>query len=93
MFPELKIPFRDVHFKSLNDIENNVSTVLKRLMEHNFQQYCQVWQRHLNVCIKTEGECCEGDYSYCTHTHTKSVWLVNFQTSCFMGQGFCFWGL
>jgi hypothetical protein len=40
MFLELKFLF-----ESLEDIQSNVITILKRLLGNDFQQYFQAWQK------------------------------------------------
>jgi hypothetical protein len=50
--------------ESLEHIQSNVTTILNGLSENNFQQHFQAWQRHWNVCMKSEGKFFEGDNTH-----------------------------
>jgi hypothetical protein len=55
MFSDLQVSLKGSHIELLENIQRNVTTVLKRLSEKHLQQCLQALQRHWKACIKSEG--------------------------------------
>jgi hypothetical protein len=64
MFWKLNINLEVPHFKSVKDIQSTVMTVLKWLLENDLQWCFHIWQRCLNVHMKSECENFEDDHPF-----------------------------
>jgi hypothetical protein len=63
LFPKLKIAPKGQRFADLSDIQRNVKTLLRGILENNIQDRFQQWHHRLTECIASQGEYFEGDSS------------------------------
>jgi hypothetical protein len=61
LFPRLKIKLKGRSFDRIEVIEADSQAVPKRLTEHYFQDAFKKWQKRWERCIRTKGDCFEGD--------------------------------
>ena len=61
LFSKLKMPLKGTRFESREDIMTNTTAELKAIpkdaFQKCFQQWCDRWER----CVKSQGDCFEGD--------------------------------
>ena len=63
LFPKLKNALKGQRFADLSDIKSNVKTLLRGILENNFQDSFRQWHHRLTKCITSQGEYFEGDSS------------------------------
>jgi histone-lysine N-methyltransferase SETMAR len=61
LFSKLKIALKGQTFADLSDIKRNVKTLLRDILENDFQDYFRKWQHRLTKCIASQGEYIEGN--------------------------------
>jgi hypothetical protein len=61
LFPRLNIELKGSHFDTVEMKEAESQAVLKTLMEHDFQNAFNKWQKHWVLGISAEGNYFEGD--------------------------------
>jgi len=64
LFPELKNALKGQRFADLSDIQRNVKTLLRGILENDFEDCFWQWHHHLTKCIASQGEYFEGDSSH-----------------------------
>jgi hypothetical protein len=65
LFLRLKMKLRGRHFNTVEVIESEPWAVLNTLTEHDFLDAFKKLQKHWEWCIRTEGDCFEGDVQFC----------------------------
>jgi transposase len=64
LFPKLKTALKGQRFADFPDIQQNVKTVLRGILENDFQDCFQLRHHCLTKCIASHGEYFEGDSSH-----------------------------
>jgi len=63
LFPKLKNALKGQRFVDLSDIQRNVKTLVRGILENDFQDCFWQWHHRLTKCTASQGECFEGDSS------------------------------
>ena len=61
LFPKLREVIKEICFQDSKVIKTAVTRELRAIPEESFQECVKAWQRRLEKCIRTEGDCFEGD--------------------------------
>jgi hypothetical protein len=63
LFPKLKNALKGQRFADLSDIQRNAKTLLRGILENDFQDCFQQWHHRLTKCTASQREYFEGDSS------------------------------
>jgi len=63
LFPKLKKALKGQRFADLSDIQRNVKTLLRGILENDFRDCFRQWHHCLMKCIASQGEYFKGDSS------------------------------
>ena len=55
IFPKHKSDFKGRHFGTLENIQKNVTDMLKTIPVKDFQRCYQNWEQHLHQCVAAQG--------------------------------------
>jgi transposase len=61
LFPKLKSSLKGRRFQTVEEIEKNSPRNLRAIPQNTFQDAFQNWKKRWERCIKSGGECFEGD--------------------------------
>jgi hypothetical protein len=63
-FSKLKNALKGQRFAAVSDIQCNTKTLLRVILENDFQDCFWQWHHHLTQCIASQGKYFEGDSSH-----------------------------
>jgi transposase len=63
LFPKIESVLKGTHFLSVENVKAKMVEILNSLTEHDLRNCYERWQRHMQLCVNSEGNYFEGDCS------------------------------